>query len=134
MSLPPQYGISEEQGGNGMAYLKNIGQAQVLKLADEVIAAPGQIVSRTLIQNEAVSITLFAFSKGEEISTHSSDGDAMVLVLEGCGELTVGGIKHICHAGESIVMPAGIPHALYAKEDFKMMLTVVFPLGHKGEE
>jgi len=117
-----------------MAYLKNIGQDKVLKLADEVSAAPGQIVSRTLVQNEAVSITLFAFSKGEEISTHSSSGDAMVLVLEGSGELTVGGVQHVCGAGESIIMPAGIPHAVYAKEDFKMMLTVVFPIGQEQKK
>ena len=110
-----------------MAYLKNIAQAQVLKLADEVVTAQGQIVSRTLVQNDAVSITLFAFSRGEEISTHCSEGDAMVLVLEGCGELTVGGTKHVCQAGESIVMPANVPHAVLAKEDFKMLLTVVFP-------
>ena len=51
----------------------------------------------------------------------------MVLVLEGCGELTVGGTKHVCQAGESIVMPANVPHAVLAKEDFKMLLTVVFP-------
>jgi quercetin dioxygenase-like cupin family protein len=112
-----------------MAYLKNIKQGSVLKLADEVVTAKGQIVSKTLAQNDAVSITLFAFSKGEEISTHSSEGDAMVLVLDGCGELTVGGVKHPCHAGESIVMPANVPHAVYAKEPFKMLLTVVFPLG-----
>jgi quercetin dioxygenase-like cupin family protein len=116
------------KGEGIMAYLKNIGQSQVLRLADEVAVAPGQVVSKTLAQNDAVSITLFAFSKGEEISTHSSEGDAMVLVLDGCGELTVGGVKHVCKAGESIVMPANVPHAVYAKEDFKMLLTVVFPL------
>lgn len=98
----------------------------MLKLADEVITAPGQIVSKTLVQNDAVSITLFAFSKGEEISTHTSEGDAMVLVLDGCGELTAGGVKHVCNAGESIVMPAAVPHAVYARGDFKMLLTVVF--------
>lgn len=114
-----------------MTYIKNIEQDRVLRLADEVAAAPGQVVSKTLAQNDALSITLFAFSKGEEISTHSSEGDAMVLILDGCGELTVGGVKHVCHAGESIVMPANVPHALYAKEDFKMMLTVVFPAENK---
>jgi quercetin dioxygenase-like cupin family protein len=112
-----------------MVYIKNIEHAKALKLADEVAAAPGQVVSKTLAQNDAVSITLFAFSKGEEIGTHCSEGDAMVLVLEGCGELTVGGVKHLCRAGESIVMPANVPHAVFAKEDFKMLLTVVFPLG-----
>jgi quercetin dioxygenase-like cupin family protein len=82
-----------------MIYIKNIEHAKALKLADEVAAAPGQVVSKTLAQNDAVSITLFAFSKGEEIGTHCSEGDAMVLVLEGCGELTVGGVKHLCRAG-----------------------------------
>lgn len=110
-----------------MAYLKNINQAEVLKLAGEVVAAQGQIVSKTLVQNDAVSITLFAFSKGEEIGTHDSEGDAMVLILDGCGRLTVGGTEHICHSGESIVMPANVPHSVFAEEDFKMMLTVVFP-------
>ncbi len=114
-----------------MAYLKNIAPEQALRLADEVAAAPGQIVSKTLAQNDAVSLTLFAFSKGEEIGTHSSEGDAMALVLDGCGGFTVGGAKHICHAGECVVMPAGIPHAVYAEENFKMLLTVVFPLGQE---
>ena len=91
-------------------------------------AQPGQIVSRTLAQNRAVSVTLFAFAQGEEISTHDSIGDAMVTVLEGTGRFTVGGKEHFCHAGEVLVMPATVPHAVYAPEPFKMMLTVVFPL------
>jgi Uncharacterized conserved protein, contains double-stranded beta-helix domain len=107
--------------------IKNIEHEKVLALAAEVTAQPGQIVSKTLAQNGAVSLTLFAFSKDEEISTHDSTGDAMVLVLEGTGIFTVGGIEHEVSTGETIIMPAGIPHAVYAKEDFKMMLTVVFP-------
>ena len=110
-----------------MTYLKNIAHEQTLRLADEITAAPGQVVSKTLAQNRALSVTLFAFSKGEEISTHSSGGDAMVLVLEGTGRFTVDGREHLCSAGETIVMPAGKPHAVYAAEDFKMLLTVVFP-------
>ena len=111
-----------------MAYIKNIEQDTVLSLADQVEAQPGQIVSRTLAQNRAVSVTLFAFAQGEEISTHDSIGDAMVTVLEGTGRFTVGGKEHFCHAGEVLVMPATVPHAVYAPEPFKMMLTVVFPL------
>ena len=65
-----------------MAYIKNIDHEKVLKLADEVQVQPGQIVSKTLAQNKHVSVTLFAFDKGEEISTHESIGDAMVYVLE----------------------------------------------------
>ena len=111
-----------------MAYIKNIEQDTVLSLAGQVEAQPGQIVSRTLAQNRAVSVMLFAFAQGEEISTHDSIGDAMVTVLEGTGRFTVGGKEHFCHAGEVLVMPATVPHAVYAPEPFKMMLTVVFPL------
>ncbi len=110
-----------------MAYIKNIQHEQVLKLAEEVQVQPGQIVSKTLSQNSALSVTLFAFSKGEEIGSHDSAGDAFVYVLEGTGKFTVGGVAHLVHAGEALVMPAKIPHAVYGEEDFKWILTVVFP-------
>ena len=110
-----------------MAYIKNIEPEKVVNLGGLVQYMDGQVVSRTLAQNSAVSITLFAFAKGEEIGTHDSEGDAMVTVLEGTGEFTVGGIKHQVKAGEALVMPAKIPHAVYAGEAFKMLLTVVFP-------
>ena len=109
-----------------MAFIKNIDHEKVLNLASQITAAPGQIVSKTLAQNKAVSLTLFAFSKGEEISTHDSAGDAMVQVLEGTGRFTVDGVPHILHEGESIVMPAGFPHAVFGEERFKMLLTVIF--------
>ncbi len=107
--------------------MKNIPGEQVVDLASLVEAAPGQVVSRTLAQNAAVSVTLFAFDKGEEISTHASGGDAMVSVLEGTGKFTVDGVEHIARAGQALVMPAGKPHAVYAQEAFKMLLVVVFP-------
>ena len=107
--------------------LKNIEVEKVLKLTDLVEYQPGQVVSRTLAQNKAVSVTLFSFDKGEEISTHSSQGDAMVTVLEGTAKITIGGQVYSLNGGETIVMPAGIPHAVEAQEQFKMLLTVVFP-------
>ena len=110
-------------------YIKNIDHDIVLKLTDLVDIQPGQVVSRTLAQNEAVSVTLFAFDKGEEIGTHESIGDAMVSVLEGTGRFTVGGVPHIVKAGETLVMPAKVPHAVYGEEAFKWILTVVFPGG-----
>lgn len=110
-----------------MTFIKNIEHQKEVKLIDEVAAAKGQVVSKTLAQNKALNITLFAFSKGEEISEHSSHGDAMVQVLEGTAQLTIGGVKHIVNAGETIIMPAEVPHALFAAEDFKMLLTVVLP-------
>jgi len=110
-----------------LQYMKNIPGEQVLDLAGMVEAGPGQVVSRTLAQNSAVSITLFAFDKGEEISTHKSEGDAMVTVLEGTGRFTVHGVEHVAHKGEALVMPAGKPHAVFGLEAFKMLLVVVFP-------
>ena len=121
-------GRSRWKGKRKMAFIKNIDHETVLNLADQIHAEPGQIVSKTLAQNKAVSLTLFAFSKGEEISTHDSIGDAMVHVIDGVGQFTVDGAEHICKVGDVLVMPAKKPHAVLAKEDFKMLLTVVFPL------
>lgn len=111
-----------------MSYIKNINHEEVINLAKEINADSGQIVSKTLAQNNFVSLTLFAFSKGEEISTHQSKGDAMVTVLEGKGKFTVDGKEYFVSAGETLVMPAGKPHAVYADEAFKMLLTVIFPV------
>lgn len=108
-------------------FIKNIDFATVLPLAEQVSYQPGQIVSKTLAQNGAISLTLFAFDKGEEISTHSSDGDAMVVALDGTGEITIDGVKYTLHAGETIVMPSKKLHAVFAAEQFKMFLIVVFP-------
>ena len=109
-----------------MAILKNIAQEQVLLLAQQVEAEAGQIVSKTLVQNQLVSMTLFSFDKGEEISTHAAGGDAMVTVLEGTGRFTVGGKVFILNAGETLIMPKDIPHAVFGEEKFKMQLVVSF--------
>ena len=109
-----------------MAFIKNIPHETVLPLAAEVAVQPGQVVSKTLAQNAALSVTLFSFDKGEEISTHESGGDAFVTCLDGTGEITIDGVKYELHEGESIVMPAKHPHAVYGKEQYKMLLVVVF--------
>ena len=109
-----------------MELMKNIKKSEVLKLKDEVVYQDGQIVSKTLIQNSSVSITLFAFSQGEEISTHESGGDAFVVCLDGKGKITIDGTEYILKEGDSIVMPAKHPHAVYGEDKFKMLLTVVF--------
>ncbi len=106
--------------------MKNISKAEVLCLKDQVEYQKGQVVSKTLAQNEHLSITLFAFDKGEEISTHESGGDAMLTCLDGVGRITIDGKAYELHAGESIVMPARHPHAVYGQETFKMLLVVVF--------
>lgn len=109
-----------------MSIMKNIDKARVMVLKDQVSYQEGQIVSKTLVQNEAVSITLFAFDKGEEISTHESGGDAFVTCLDGMGRITIDGKEYLLREGESIVMPARHPHAVYGQEPFKMLLVVVF--------
>ena len=109
-----------------MEKMKNISEKEVLTLREQVAYQPGQVVSRTLAQNSAVSVTLFSFDKGEEISTHASGGDAFVTCLDGVGRITIDGEECLLHQGESIVMPAGHPHAVYGQEQFKMLLVVVF--------
>lgn len=104
--------------------MKNIPIAQAIILKDEVLYQPGQIVSKTLAQNQNISVTLFAFDKNEEISTHAAGGDALVLCLEGTGKFIVDGVEHLLNAGEALVMPAGHPHAVFGQERFKMLLMV----------
>ena len=106
--------------------MKNYDIATVLTMKEQVAYQPGQVVSKTLAQNDAVSVTLFAFDKGEEISTHESGADALVLCLDGEGRIIVDGVEHTLHEGESILMPARHPHAVFGQERFKMLLVVVF--------
>lgn len=109
--------------------IKNMPKAEALDLCSLVDCQAGQVISRTLAQNKHLNLTLFAFAKGEGLSTHHSNGDAMVQVLTGTGTLTVDGQAHTVKAGQTIVLPANIPHAVDAPEDFKMLLTVVKPVG-----
>ena len=109
-----------------MTGIKNMEQAAVLTLKEQVAYQPGQVVSKTLAQNDALSVTLFAFDKGEEISTHESGGDAFVTCLDGVGRITIDGVRYELHEGEPIAMPARHPHAVFGQEQFKMLLVVVF--------
>ena len=107
-------------------FIKNIEFSTPLAMETLVMYQEGQVVSRTLAQYKHMNMTLFAFDKNEEISSHASSGDAMVYILDGESEVTIGEELFTVKAGETIVMPAGIPHALLAKERFKMLLIVVF--------
>ena len=105
---------------------KNIAKQEKLQLKTLVAYQQGQVVSKTLVQNELVSMTVFSFDKDEEISSHAAGGDAMVTVLEGVGRFTVGDDVFMISAGETLVMPKGIPHAVYGQERFKMLLVVSY--------
>ena len=80
---------------------KNIKKQKKLQLKELVDYMPGQVISKTLVQNEKVSMTIFSFDKGEEISAHRSTGDALVIALDGTGEITIDDTKHMLHAGEN---------------------------------
>ena len=105
---------------------KNIDKKKILELKEMVEYQQGQVVSKTLVQNELVSVTVFSFDKGEEISTHASSGDAMVTVLEGKGKFTISGEEYYLEAGKTIIMPKDEPHSVYGEEKFKMLLVVSF--------
>ena len=107
-------------------FFKNVEFAKALALKEEVKYEKGQVVSKTLVQNDNISITLFSFDKGEEISAHKASGDAFVYVSEGKAKITIGENEpEVVSEGNFIVMPADISHALEAIDRFKMMLIVV---------
>jgi quercetin dioxygenase-like cupin family protein len=85
----------------------------------------GSVVSRTLIKRPVGTVTLFSFDKGQGLSEHTAPFDALVQVLEGQVELTIGGEPVKAGAGETVLMPAEVPHSLHALEPFKMLLTMI---------
>ena len=87
--------------------------------------AADSIVSKTIIDKPAGTITLFAFDKGQKLSEHTAPFDAVVQVIDGFAKLTIGGQGVRVSAGEIIIMPANIPHAVTAKQKFKMLLTMI---------
>ena len=94
-------------------------------LVDLLAYQPGSVVSRTLIKKATGTLTLFAFDAGEGLSEHSTPHDAVVHVLDGTVEITIGGVPHTVEAGEGLLLPASIPHALTAITPFKMLLPMI---------
>lgn len=99
--------------------------ASVENLAASIDYQDGAVVSRAVVKKSAGTVTLFAFDKGEGLSEHTTPHDALVQVLEGTAEITVGGDVFTVRSGESILMPADVPHALRAVDRFKMLLTMI---------
>lgn len=108
-----------------MNLIKNIEFSTPLKLAALIEYQPGQIVSMTIAQIPAANITLFSLDKGEGISTHTTSGDAMVQILDGEAEITIGDKVIVVKEGETVIMPSDVPHGLEARKRFKMLLTVI---------
>lgn len=110
-------GCCEKKGG--------LPGAVAVDLVDMVAYAEGSIVSRTLAENKAGTITLFAFDQGQGLSEHSAPFDAVVQILDGEAILIIGGKEVQARAGQMVVMPANVPHALRAPTQFKMVLTMI---------
>ena len=100
-------------------------KAKKFSLAESITYADGAIVSKVLLKNDQGNLTLFAFDKGEMLSEHTAPFDAMVQLLDGKAEIIIDKKSHILVAGESIIMPANVTHALTAVEKFKMLLTMI---------
>jgi quercetin dioxygenase-like cupin family protein len=97
----------------------------VENLVESIDYQEGAVVSRTLVKKSNGNVTLFAFDQGEGLSEHTTPFDALVQVLDGKAQITIGGVVYEVSAGEAVVMPADIPHALKAEVRFKMMLTMI---------
>jgi len=100
-------------------------EAKPIRLADLLEYVSGSIVSRTIQRKKTGTITLFAFDVGQELSEHSTPYDAHVQVLDGQVKLTIGGKAVLASAGETVLMPANVPHAVSAVRQFKMLLTMI---------
>jgi quercetin dioxygenase-like cupin family protein len=100
-------------------------KGKTVKIVDCIQYQSGSIVSKEILRKPTGTITVFAFDAGQGLSEHTSPFDALVQVIEGEGEIIIGGVTHNVGAGEMIIMPAGIPHAVNAKKPFKMLLTMI---------
>lgn len=131
---------AENKGEDGFEmnekdYIKNIDKACVHTLSELVGYQENKVASLTLVQRDLFTTTLMAMDKGTGVGPHVCEGDALVVALEGEGDVMIGEEYHQVKKGECIVMPANLPHAVRGKNDrFKMMLIVSKPeLPHKAE-
>jgi quercetin dioxygenase-like cupin family protein len=104
---------------------KAIEKSEKFVVADAVDYSIQSVISRQVLKSEKGTITLFAFDKGEGLSEHTAPFDAMVLLLDGKAEVIIGGQPNLLQAGEAIIMPSNVTHALRAIERFKMMLIMI---------
>ena len=100
-------------------------RAVPFNLADYVDYSDGSTVSKILLKKGTGNLTLFSFDKDQGLSEHTAPFDAVVYILDGQAEITVGGETNTVTTGEMLIMPANVPHALHAVERFKMLLTMI---------
>lgn len=104
---------------------KTAGEFTGGKTLDLVAYQAGAVVSREIVKKKTGSVTAFAFDKDQGLSEHTAPFDALVQVLDGTAEISIGGEPHTVAQGEMILMPANVPHALKAVERFKMLLVMI---------
>ena len=100
-------------------------KAEIVQLSNMVSYQIGSIVSRIIIKKPSGNLSLFAFDKNQSLSEHTAPFDAIIQELEGETEVIIGGTPHQLVKGDTIIMPANIPHAVNATEQFKMLLTMI---------
>jgi quercetin dioxygenase-like cupin family protein len=100
-------------------------KSEAFTFSGSVDYASGAIVSKTVLKKQTGNISLFAFDTGEALSEHTAPFDALIQVVDGRGEIIIGGKSFFLETGQSIIMPANIPHAVKAVEKFKMVLTMI---------
>lgn len=100
-------------------------KSKVFSFSESVEYSDGGIVSKTVLKKQTGNISLFSFAKGEALSEHTAPFDAMITVVDGTGEVIIGGKSFTLTAGQTIIMPANITHAVNAVEKFKMVLTMI---------
>lgn len=100
-------------------------KSKIFNYKDSIEYSDGAIVSKTVLKKETGNISLFAFAKGEALSEHTAPFDAMIQIVDGKGEIIIGGKSFILESGQTIIMPANITHAVIAVEKFKMVLTMI---------
>ena len=100
-------------------------QVEIIRLVDHVQYADSSVVSKTLLNVETGTLTLFAFDQGQGLSEHTAPFDAVVQILEGEAELVIGGETVNAFAGQMVIMPAHVPHSVKAVTGVKMLLTML---------
>ena len=100
-------------------------KSKIFGFSESIDYSNGGIVSKTVLKKQTGNISLFSFDKGEALSEHTAPYDAMIQVVDGRGEIIIGGESFLLSAGQTIIMPANITHAVKAVEKFKMVLTMI---------
>jgi quercetin dioxygenase-like cupin family protein len=103
----------------------NIETSTIMNFSELVEYSENGIISKRILEKKTGNVTLFSFDKEQKLSEHTAPFDALIQVLEGKAEIIIGGKPYTLNTGESIIMPANIPHAVNAVEKFKMLLTMI---------